>query len=60
MMARGKCSGVKVVRAKVKNQPELSKFYLVKRGNTLLFSAKTKSEAQRKARSYRKFCKGFS
>ena len=42
----------RVVRAKVKNQPELSgKFWLVKRGKTILHTAKTKKEAQRKMKS---------
>jgi hypothetical protein len=43
-----KCN-IRIVRAKVKNQPEVSgKFYLIKKGNNILFSAKNKSEANKK------------
>ena len=43
-----KCN-IKIFRAKVKNQPELSgKFYLVKRGRTILFTSKNKSDAKKK------------
>lgn len=57
---KNKCS-TKIVKAKVKNQPDISgKFWLVKRGNVLLFSAKTKREAERKAYEYKKECEIFN
>ena len=55
-----KCS-TRIVRAKVKNQPDISgKFWLVKRGKVLLFSAKTKKDAIKKAFEYKKECEIFN
>ena len=49
-----KCN-IKIVRAKVKNQPEVSgKFYLIKRGKTILFTAKNKSDANKQLKYARK------
>ena len=40
---------IKIFRAKVKNQPEISgKFYLIKRGKTILFTARNKTDAKKK------------
>ena len=49
---------IKIVNAKVKNQPEVSgKFYLIKRGKTILFSAKNKVDAEKKLKHAKeKYC----
>ena len=45
-----KCN-IRIVRAKVKSQPEVSgKFYLVKQGSYILYSAKNKRDANKKLR----------